>query len=94
MLGALQAQLLVLAQQVFDLNAPGAGLSGALLAGAALQLLPLCFATRASDLHPSTTFRFQLVRLVRLTCRVTVSMHSTPCLPAERGCVLVGKPAA
>ena len=94
MLGALQAQLLVQMQQVFDLKAAAVRLGGTLLAGAALQLLPLCIATRASALHPSSRPRYQLLRLVRISCRVPAPLQRAPCLPAERGCVLVERPAA
>ena len=78
---ASQACLLACVLDVFSNGSCCGGLSGSLLAGAALQLLPL--ATKEDVTAPLCGDRpYDLARtLVRLTCRVAVRLHSRSELP-------------
>lgn len=75
--GALQTSLLAMVEELFCPASDGTRLSGALLAGAALQLLPLVLTRRTSMLELSKKHVYQGGRLVRLTCRVAASLRST-----------------
>ena len=80
-LRALQAELLAVVEKVFftaewgEEFGSGARLSEALLPAAALHLLPLIIPARVSAPMRSDRLRYQLVRLVRLMCRASASLH-------------------
>ena len=69
-----------LAQDLFLPGSKSLGLSGDLLAGAALQLLPVVLTTRATNPDPRRGLNYQAARLVRLTGRVAASLHTATCV--------------
>lgn len=86
-LRALQAHLLACAQESFKC-APGRGLRGDLLAGAALQLLPLALAGRITAPRPAGRLAYHALTLLRLTCRAAASLHFISCW--SRSCSACG----
>lgn len=80
MLRALQAQLLAMAEQVFfeecQEGEPSTRLCEALLPAAALHLLPLVVAAGVPAPDGSNSCRYQVTRLVRLTCRAAAPLHA------------------
>ena len=71
----LQARMQAGVAMAFIKDSAGVGLSGALLAGAALQLLPPAHTTTDFGLRRAEMINFQAPGLVRLTCRVAASLH-------------------
>ena len=92
---ALQVCLLIAAHKLFHSTpCPGgvtAPLGPVLLAGAAVQLLPLALTLRVHEASPDEALSAYTSLLVRLTCRVLLSLHPAPRLHC---CPHGWKPAA
>ena len=76
---ALQGCLMIAAHMLFNSTpCPGgvtAPLGPLLLAGAALQLLPLALTLRVPEASPAEALSMHTTLLVRLSCRVLLSLH-------------------
>ena len=75
---ALQGFLLAMAQDVLVATEEGVGPSGGLLAGAALQLLPLLVQKASAGAHPSARHLFTGIRVVRPACWVSACLQPVP----------------